>query len=502
MNSPFFKTALMGLLALVAAGVAAAYFPWPETVIENEMVDKPLFEEYDVSKVRSISIVRYDANRNGLERIQLERSGEKWIIPANNRFIATNAAQIGLSVNCLKNCIVLENRSSDLKNHVEYGVIDPMEYESTPNRSSLGTKIVLQDRNNKELASLIVGSTLKNQSDAQQRKNFVRIPGEPNVYVVEIDRRALATTFPAWVNPNLMQLSKENPINSIEFKNYRIDPAQIGKGNKKSWLYRASINLKDQVFKLTAPDKNGEMVEIQPRQEDTQKLGAAMSQQMGQILFSNVKRKPVATAAKLKRISTEDDTSNDLDPLAQFGFAKVGFEDGFQFDATGGEVILRTGDGVNVSLLIGTLATSSAGSDKTLNQNVMLYATVNESIFAVPGKATASSDPSESEKQNKIFLRKVQARRELIKSARQRADDLNQGYANWCYVVSENVIEALLPELNIDVLTQKFESKKPAKEESEKETKKDSKAEEKDPTGVEEPKKSETDNTDDENLVD
>jgi hypothetical protein len=462
MNSPIFKTALMGLLALVAAGIAAAYFPWPETVIESEMVDKPLFEEYDISKVRSISIVRYDTNRNGLERIQLERLGEKWIIPANSKFIATNAAQIGLSVNCLKNCIVLENRSSNQENHVEYGVIDPVEYESTPNRSSLGTKIVLQDRNNKELASLIVGSTLKNQSDTDQKKNFVRIPGEPNVYVVEIDRRALATTFPSWVNPNLMQLSQENKIDSIEFKNYRVDPAQIGTNGDKRWLYRASINIKDQAFKLTAPDKNGEMVEIEPRQEDTQKLGMAMSQQMGQIFFTDVKRKPAATAAKLKRLAKEDDTSGDLDPLGQFGFAKVGFEDGFQFDATGGEVIVRTADGVNISLLIGTLATNSSGNDKTLNQHVMLYATVNESVFEVPERATPSSDPAEAEKQNKAYLRKVQARRELIKSARQRADDLNQGYANWCYVVSEKVIEALRPELSIDVLTQKVEIDKAA----------------------------------------
>jgi hypothetical protein len=82
MKSPTQITLIMGVLAAVVSAVAAFFYPWPEPVVENDMVDKPLFEEFDASSVRSISITKFDADRNQLDRMDLRRSGEKWLIPA------------------------------------------------------------------------------------------------------------------------------------------------------------------------------------------------------------------------------------------------------------------------------------------------------------------------------------------------------------------------------------------------------------------------------------
>jgi hypothetical protein len=96
------------------------------------MVDKPLFEEFDASSVRSISITKFDADRNQLDRMDLRRSGEKWLIPAKKNFLATQASQISRVINALNNCTVLENRSNNQQDHIEYGVVDPLEFESAP----------------------------------------------------------------------------------------------------------------------------------------------------------------------------------------------------------------------------------------------------------------------------------------------------------------------------------------------------------------------------------
>ena len=72
----------MAIIAAVAAVVAATFYPWPEISQNNEMVGKSLFEAYKATQVRGIQIMQFNRERGFLERIELRRKGEKWIIPA------------------------------------------------------------------------------------------------------------------------------------------------------------------------------------------------------------------------------------------------------------------------------------------------------------------------------------------------------------------------------------------------------------------------------------
>jgi hypothetical protein len=45
----------------------------------------------------------------------------------------------------------------------------------------------------------------------------VRIPGQPNVYVVEFDPGATTTKFTDWVSPNLLQLSENTRCTRFRF---------------------------------------------------------------------------------------------------------------------------------------------------------------------------------------------------------------------------------------------------------------------------------------------
>jgi hypothetical protein len=448
MKSPFFTTAIMALLAAATMMVAAFFYPWPERVVESDLVGKPLFEEYDASAVRSISIAKYDADRNGMDRIDLRRSGEKWIVPAKKNFIATNAEQISRVVNSLNNLTVLENRSNAQQDHVDFGVVDPVEYESSTNRSSLGTKIVLEDRNKRELASLIVGSSLRNESSQQQLKHFVRIPGQPNVYVVEINPAELSTDFTRWVKANLLDLTSQTPVDSIEIKNYRMAPNQLQTA-VRNWEYQATLDVKSKNFQLQVPQPgSATLVETEITPENIQQLNS-LGTFLGNIRFTDVQRKSSAAAKILKKRVQQDDTSGALDSLQKFGFAKTGFDSGFQFNAVGGDVSVRTGEIVVFTILIGSLVDSVTAGDLTLNHYVMLYASVDESLLPAPEAPAANDDAEQADKGQKAYLREVEKRKEKIKAAKLRASEFNQSFADWYYIVSEDVITGLRPDLTI-----------------------------------------------------
>ena len=79
MNNPSFKTLFMVLLAVVSSGIAASFYPWPEQVVESEMVGEPLFESYDTTAVRSIEIEKFNTDKNEIEKIPSTIIQEKYL---------------------------------------------------------------------------------------------------------------------------------------------------------------------------------------------------------------------------------------------------------------------------------------------------------------------------------------------------------------------------------------------------------------------------------------
>ena len=392
MKSPLIKTLVMAVAAAVASGVAAFYYPWPEPVVASAIVGKPLFEPYDSTSVRSIRIVRFSAERNGLDQILLRRSGEKWIVPAHKNFIANNTSQIAAAANSLIDRIVLDETTDEQQAYLDFGVVDPDDYESTPNRSALGTKIVLEDRNRRELASLIVGRSLKN--DPTGLKHYVRVPGQPNVYVIEFEQRALRTEFKSWVDPNLLQLSNQWPINKIVIENYRIDPTFQDAADPQR-IYRAELNVVRQQLNLLS-------VKVAGDNGDWEKIGLTpairnqfqvIGSQIGAIQFSDVQRKN-RELAKVFKAPKDGVNDSVFDSLRPFGVFKTGFKNStFEFDSVGGEVSVETVDGVVASLHIGSIAENSDADNLQLSRYVIVCAGVDESMLEEPSPYVQSLSP-------------------------------------------------------------------------------------------------------------
>jgi hypothetical protein len=446
MRSPAFTTLLMALTAAATSIVAAWFYPWPEVAARSELVGKPLFESFEAKDVRTITITEFDADRNGVKQIALRRSGDTWIIPARQNFVASNSEQISQAINSV-NANVLEQRSNDLQDHVEYGVVDPLEFESTRARNSLGKKIVLQDRNNRELASLIVGGSPRDDANSNKARRFVRIAGKPGVYVVELPEEALTTNFANWVSPNLFDLKEITELKSVTIESYRSSKEQLIQADRpKTWRYLLEIYEKTQTLKI--PNSSNELKATPIKQEQMQSIRQVVAS-LANVPFIDARKKNKSLAELLKQPNAE--LNKGLERLTASGFVATlpspSKADGLNFESVGGKLIVQRTDGVLISFLVGDLVEAQGGTGSDLNRLVMLYASFNPGFFPEPTKPAANADDS----QQKAYLRSVGEREAKIKEASSRARLLNGQYADWFYVMSEKVIEDLIPELGIEL---------------------------------------------------
>ena len=445
MNSPTTKTLTLAIVAAVTSIAAAYFYPWPTEVARSAILGNPLFEPYDSSSVRQIRIKKFNDDRSGVDQILVRRKGEKWIIPAKRDFIAGNVNQVSLAASSLIESTVLEEVTDEQQAHLKYGVVDPDDYLNTPNRSALGTKIILQDRDQKEIASLIIGTPVKD--DPNNLQHFVRIPGQPTVYVIDFNAQALQTEFTRWTDMNLFELTNPDVINSLKIENYKIDPEKLGAASPQ-WNYRAETNME-----MTPQNRiRVDVLKVEQPQGDDQWSAADLTPAIKQqfqalgpqavfVVFPDVQLKNKNLAKALR--SPKSDVGDEIfESMKSYGFLKTGFKnETFDFDSVGGEVALETKDGVVITMYIGEIAEKSNASDLQLNYYVMFCAGVDESILPEPEKP---DDP-----EDKAYLRLVEERKEKIKAARIRADGLNQRYAPWYYVVNERVISNLRPDLSL-----------------------------------------------------
>lgn len=452
MNSPVVRTLLIAIVAAISSLVAAYFYPWQEAVVQSEVLGEPLFEPYGAGAVRSIRIEKFDIDRNGLDLIQLDRIGEKWVIPSRENFVATNAFQISLVTSSLNETTILEERTDEKQDHLKYGVVDPSDYADTPNRSALGTKIILEGRNRAKLASLIVGRRVGADPGQSGRplgpgKYFVRIPGQPSVYVVDFNPAALRTDFRRWVDANLFQFNDSIPISRIAVKDSRIDSKTMNPLTRKD-NYRAVFAAGQAPSVEVKSENTWKKITMIP--EISERLTVIVQQMQAIGMTDAVRKKP--ELAKLFKSPKPDSTQTDFDSLKPYGFLFSEFNHStYHFDSVGGELEIDFETGVSISLYIGSIAEKSSTDDLRLGHYVIMVAGVNEEAFPVPTQPLEVEDPDESEAQTRAYLRQVAAREEKIKSAHQRASELNQQYGDWIYVVPEDVIDAIRPDLPLPV---------------------------------------------------
>ena len=442
----------MAMVTLVTVIAAWYFYPKPTLTSESEILGNALFSQLDSQDVRWIKIAEYDPDTNAVKRIQLRYQRERWELPGKGNFPAGNANRIGALVTQLGECKPFRIMTEDQKDYELYGVIEPDETKTM--YSGIGTMVSLEDQNNKSLASLIIGKPVKDS----QVQRFVRIPGQPSVYVVDFNKDILNTRLAAWIDRNLLRISASTAertpianIQQIESDFYFVDPQEFntGKYNKK-FVYRIVLNnLENQwSMDLWKPQDNGSIEDTASETDlpaSNQVLGAWNATLLG-FPFVDVIRKKDLAASKLKAPSRAD-RPLDFESMQRIGFRHAGYEnDQHQFDSVAGKVAIHVTDGQVIRLYFGTLVQSNEVIGGRLTRAMFMTSEVDPSFFQLDLDQIDQSLDEEEQRRQKLKLEQELAASQA--AVMQRSREFNQVHSEWYYIIEEEVFEVLQPPLD------------------------------------------------------
>ncbi len=431
----------MGLVAAALSIGAAALYPWPQPVDSNAQVNQKLFTEMDLGQARLLTITSFEKENRRFESIQLKRVRDSWVLTASGDFPAGNAKRIADVFNVLSESLILEVKSSDESTHQLYGVIDPEQSGDTTSQTGIGTKVSLADNNNRSMAEMIIGEAVGGNTD----QRFVRVAGQPNVYVIQLASSLLSTKLSDWVDHNLLDLKLSEQgagleVTGLRLDHYVLEGESVTAASAKKYNYRATLDLKDKSLPLSVAKagKDGKLGEPKTGQKvDPQTLGLVASN-LSQVQFSAVGKKPSAASEALL---TELDENTNLKSLANFGF-RIGKEPGAWIESKNGQLVVSTATGVDWTLYLGSVAANANVSDVQINYYMIITAAANDSAFPMPPEP---SDPAD-ENQKKDYERALKRRDDSLTGVKTLAKQYNERHAPWLYLISEDVMQALRPE--------------------------------------------------------
>lgn len=447
--SPTIKTLVMLVVAAAMAAYASSTYPWPETVVQSEQVGKPLFEDFEAGKVRKLKIVRFNDDKSQLEPIEIRLKAETWVLPAFKNFPVSNNNQKDVAINSLVEKEVLFEQTDEQEKHREFGVVDPGLYQTIPDRSALGTKVIFEDGTGNVLANLIVGKIVKNSkpNEIGEVQHYVTIPGQPAVYIIDLNPRAFTTDFQNWINPNLLSVFREQVVLDVEATSVQINPDDFGKKDPAK-LYRVylegSTTDKLSLKSIEVGNKEGKFQNAELTTAFDQNW-KTLGENLRFIFFGDIRKKAKDLAAAFRK-PTADMGPETYAALTNFGFFFKQMKNGTpQFETSNGQIRLQYVNGIRVRMLMGAVSTETARDQDDLNRYVMFTGEYDDSLLPPPPEKPVEGA---NDAEQRDYLAKVKQRGELVTAAKAFADSFNDTHADWVYLVSDSLCNKLLPEID------------------------------------------------------
>jgi hypothetical protein len=464
-------------------------------------IDKPLFPEFkDPLLARSLEIKQFDeATARVATFAVMQKPSGQWVIPSHGGYPADAESQLKAVAETLSDLRVIGIADEENQEHELYGVKDPDKAEV--GTAGVGTLIAIQDAKGNDLLRLIVGKEVAGATN----QRFVRKPAEDRVYVTTVDLNKLPTEFDKWIEKDLLKLSTFD-VSRVVLKDYLLLPTQSGaltpffrmdaaltydssKSEKEQWKLDGDMTVyRDGRHPQPAP--MGEHEEV-----NAQKLND-LRNALGDLKIVDVAAKPAGLGNNLK-VSSDKLPRDQWGALQEFGFYPHAAPDGaLDIYGKNGEVIIDTKDGVEYVLRFGDIAPQAAVTsaakkppgkgkaeeDEPVKVHRYLFVTTQlaSSILKPPAleplpagpepasepkpaegekkDADAKTDDQKSDEEKAAVVDPQQAERERIKKenerkmnayndqkkkAEQKVAELNARFANWYYVVAEDVYKKI-----------------------------------------------------------
>ena len=453
------RNIVTGFFLISAAALSvAAYVVYPKAVSTGmeEQVNKPLFE-FEPKSVRGLSIVKYDQDRNTFDEIVMENSlVNGWQIPSKFDYPVDSAEKLVYTASSLSGLIVLAIASEDPTDEETYGVVEPAAGLKA-GQEGVGVKVSLKDRSKQEIASVIIGKEVKDQPN----NRFVRIPGQRFIYICEYDPSILKTDFFSWINPKVLNWSGQWTVSKLAIDNYSSTKSPILEVKQS---YQAGLALEqNQWTTLSFVDAENKDAKPNLNVAELERIRLALEN----FEIQDVVRKSPGLAKSLKERTGIPVTFAVMSNIEKLGFFVD--EKSKKELGAGGALSFTSNVGIRYRMLFGALLTASVTGKPNDQRCVMVSADVDESKFPMPvnpddarkqggekkndppkpngmgcepGDLQDDDDEREARRQYQI---KLEERNEKIAEAKKVADQINNRFANWFYIIDNKLYQALMP---------------------------------------------------------
>ncbi|MEC8434172.1 MAG: DUF4340 domain-containing protein [Planctomycetota bacterium] len=465
-------------IAAVMMLVAFMTYPWITPPQLNDKMGKALFdwESLSADKVGTLEIVRYDSQSDQLIDFRVEKNNKGiWTIPSSEGYPADAEEQVREAVTSFSGLTVIGVIADQEEKFEDYGVLEPDRSTIEAGQQGVGIMVTVKDRNGDLVGSIVIGKSAKSGEEETQQQNlrFVRIPGQPLVYVIDYDPDILKTDFRDWIEKDVLDL-KVIDIAEATLNDYQV---VVDSKNPLKQRFRAKVQSEGTRWSLR------EFLEFDdPANPTERKVGDQeeinnvrlnkLAETLGSLEVVDVARKPPGVNADLTVLGDE----NDLLSLQSRGFVAVSRQRGLiEIYSMNGELSVATKDGITYRMRFGKNRPSEEGLKGSLDRYMMVSAAVNEDLFPMPeepvlpslpvesdnddapappgsetedeetGKNSASEDDIEQERRRlqTEYRRKVELRNEKLAQAEDRVAELNRRFGDWYFVISEDSFKNL-----------------------------------------------------------
>jgi len=386
--------------------LAAAFATRAKTPVVNvsDVVGKTLFDRLDDPlKAKRIEIDTIDESTAQTRKLEVAQVNGVWSLPSHENYLADAKDQVASAVTALMDMKVLEPvGTKGAQEHELYGVIEPKrDDESQIGQRGIGKLVIVSDEAGKPLAHVIIGKEDKSMkrdefgSAATSQLRFVRIPGQDQVYRVQLKADKFSPKFEDWIETDLLKLQPWD-VTEIKLRDYSLVTVSSGGQLGKALQPRADLDL---VFDdKTSKWELKQMLQYKGRSKEEGKLGEDeelntaklndMKNALGALKIIDVARKPAQLGADLRAGKDAFDDEAVLRNLAHNGFYPQPVGDQFEIYSDEGEATVRMKDGIEYVLRFGAVAGIETGSDEEKKTDTEPKADADK-------KADASDEKSE-----------------------------------------------------------------------------------------------------------
>ena len=436
--SEFQKT--MSLTGVAILLVLSALLTAPTRITPDSFLDQgePFFPEFtDPNNATTLEVVEYDEETGTARPFKVTFQNGRWTIPSHHNYPADGQDQLAQTAAGVIEINKDDYRSNNVTDHEAFGVVDPLDETSTTLKGR-GKRVTIKGGSEQILADLIIGSTVEGRSNLR----FVRLPDQKRVYaaLVDID---ISTRFEDWIERDLLQIETRS-IQQITLRDYSIDERT------------RSINQRD-VLTLDRSEDTWEANRMSSSQEiDSAKMDALL-EGIDALSIVGVRPKPEGLSRTLARAEQAQMSQADVLSLQSRGYYFT--RDG-NLVSNEGELEVRTSEGVVYTLRFGevlfgsgeTITAGGANGDEESgpgeNRYLFITASFDPKLLPEPNEPEnlaflnkAEEEWTDSDRSNKELQDEHDRWQEEVARSRNRAEELNNRFSAWYYVISSESFE-------------------------------------------------------------